>query len=131
IEVVLSRIARINLGGLRVRLDRVIHLAGLGVSFGQIVVVSGQVLGRVGVFVIGSTLFDVNGFLIRFHGRVQTLLLLGRIGLLGRRHAVIVAELEPDQVTGRVHLSGLVHGRNGGFVVAGVRGGLGRVQFVV
>ena len=56
---------------------------------------------RAGILLgVRGALFQVDGFLIIGARRLQALLLLGGIGLLGGRHAVSVAEFEPDQVAG-------------------------------
>src|SRR5262249_3501076 len=76
-------------------------------------------------------LLQFDGFLVRGDSGVEPLLLFSRIGLLGGGEAIVVAELEPDQVAAGIHLVGLIQGGDGLVVVASVGAGLGGAQFLV
>ena len=64
IEVILSGRAGVGLGGLFVGLYRVVNLAGFAVGLGEIVVIGGESLGGVGVFLICSGLLELQSLLI-------------------------------------------------------------------
>src|SRR5262249_42282223 len=94
IEVILRRRSWMGLSGQGVSFYGVVKLACLGISLRQIVVVSREVLGRVGIFVVGRALLDLDRFLISVNGRIQSLLLLSWIGLLRRGQTIGIAQLE-------------------------------------
>src|SRR5260370_17310833 len=132
VEQVRGGVRRVQSGRLGIVGHGIIDLVGLRISVCGVVMVGGYLRVVVGIFLccIGGGP-QVNCLLIVDRGRLVALFFLFGIGLLGRRHAVGVAEFEPDQVASAVDLIGLIQGGDCGLEVAGIRSRLGGIESFV
>src|SRR5208282_3446304 len=132
VEQIRSGMRRIQSGSLIIVGDGIIDLARLGINLGKVVIVGSQLLVIVSLFLSGfRSGAQVDGLLVIGGGHFETLLLFVGIGLLGRRHAVGVGQLEPDEIAGAVDLVGFRQGGDGGFVIAGTGSCVSGVQLFV
>src|ERR1700728_8548 len=131
VGIVLCRLGGVGRDGLLVGLYGVIHFASPAVGLGEIVVVSCQGFGGVGIFIIGDGLLELQGLLVGIDGRVETLLFFRGIGLLGSRHAIGVTERGPDEIARRIDLVGRSKIGDSGIEVSGIRGDFCRRQLFV
>src|SRR5208282_3602523 len=132
-------VEQVGAGVRRIQLDRLVIVGhgivdpvGLRIGFGKVVIVGGHFHIIVGIFLCrlrGAA--QVNCLLVIGCRQFVTLLFFGGIGLLGPRHAVGVAEFEPDQIAGAVDLVGFVQGSDCGLEVAGIGSCLGGGQSFV
>src|SRR5208282_765815 len=110
----------------------VIHLAGLRINIGKVVIVGGHFLVAVGIFLRrfrGGA--QVNRLLVSGCGLFVALLFLLGISLLRSRHAIGIAKFEPDQIPRSVNLVGFIQGGDCGLVVASIGSRTGGFEFVV
>src|SRR5271157_3389958 len=132
VEIVSCGVRRIERSGLVVVGDRVVSLVGFGVRFRQVVVISGHFEIVVGILLrLFGNLAQVDRLLVVGGGHLVALLFLVRIGLLGGGQTVSIGQLEPDEIVRRVHLVGVIQGRDRLVEVAGSHLSVGLGNFFV
>src|SRR6185437_9494399 len=132
VVVILRRAGRIERCRLVIGLDRLFQLTGAGFSLAQIVVISGQALGVLGLGAgFHDLLFEVNRFLVIGNRVGITLGLLRCIGLFRSRTQVRISQPGPEQVPRGIHLRGFVKSVHRGFEITGLHGLVGYSKFLV
>ena len=132
VEKVRGGVRRIQLGGLVIVGYGIIDLIRLRISFGKVVIVGSHFCTIVGILLCRLRRApQLNCLLVIGCGHLVTLLFLFGIGLLGGRHAVGIAEFEPDQIAGVVDLVGFIQGGDCGLEVAGIGSRFGGIKFFV
>src|SRR5260370_38940632 len=123
---------RIQLGRLVVVGHGIIDLVGLRISLGKVVIVGSHFCIIVGILLCRlRRAAQLNCLLVIGCGHLEALLFLFGIGLLGGRHAVGIAQFEPDQIASVVDLVGFIQSGDGSLDGAGIGSCLAGIKFLV